>query len=164
MNHDSLDSSGSWQAIRGRGSLVFGIWRLKFPRRRRGYIFLISVLVIGAIASTTAVSLVLLGLASELTSLSVTQSAQAQELARTCVERALRSLRADLSYGDDESFTLTDGNCTIEVGGSGNNDRTLCATGTSADVVRRLEVDVARIYPSVLIDSWTEVEAFSLCP
>ena len=57
---------------------------------RNGYVFLISVLVIGAIAATTAISLILLGLASEQSGLSVIQSSQAYELAQACAERAFR--------------------------------------------------------------------------
>ncbi len=38
MNHGSRGSPGVWQAIRGRGSVVFDAWSLRFPRpaRRRG--------------------------------------------------------------------------------------------------------------------------------
>ncbi len=133
--------------------------------KREGYIFLISVLVIGAIASTTAISLVLLGLSSDLTGLSVAQSAQSYQLAHTCVERALRSLRADLTYAGDETLTLTGGSCNIlSVPGGGNAGRAICAEGQSNGVVRRLEVDLAAVYPAVRVSSWQEVSTFTLCP
>jgi hypothetical protein len=132
---------------------------------RPGYVFLISVLVIGAISATTAISLVLLGLASELTGFSVAQSAQAYELAQTCAERSLLSLRKDPAYAGSETFTLTGGTCTVQsIGGTGNANRTVCVEGHSADIVRRLEIGVARLYPSVRIASWEEVPSFSLCP
>ncbi len=137
---------------------------MTFLRSRPGYIFLISVLVIGAVAATTAISLVLLGLASEQTGNTVVQSDQSFEYAQTCIERALRSLRDDLTYGGDETFTFARGSCTLlSIGGSGNRDRTLCAEGRSGQSVRRLEILVRTLYPTVTIATWREVSIFSLC-
>ena len=133
-------------------------------RSRPGYIFLISVLVIGAVGATTAISLVLLGLASEQTSNTVVQSDQSFEYAQTCIERGLRSLRDDLTYGGDETFTFTRGSCTmLSIGGSGNRDRTLCAEGRSGRSVRRLEILIRSLYPAVTIATWREVGTFSFC-
>jgi hypothetical protein len=133
-------------------------------RRRPGYIFLISVLVIGAVASATSVSLILLGLASEQSGLTVVQSAQAIELAQACAERALLFLRSDLSYGGGETLVIPGGTCVIHhVGGSGNADRTLCLEGVSGLSTRRIEISVSAVYPSMLIGSWQEVDSFALC-
>lgn len=132
---------------------------------REGYVFLISVLVIGAVAASTAASLILLGLASEQTGLTVVQSAQALELAQTCAERTLRTLRSDLSYGGNETFTIGTGTCVVHsVGGSGNANRALCLEGRNGNAVRRVEILVRALYPQVKIASWREAETFSLCP
>lgn len=135
------------------------------PASRPGYIFLITVLVIGAIATTTAVTLVLLGLASEQTGLTLHQSAQAYEHAQTCAERTIRSLRSDLTYTGSETFVLTNGTCAVEdIAGTGNDNRIICVEGRSGRTVRRFEIVLREVYPSVKVASWTEVSAFSLCP
>jgi hypothetical protein len=132
--------------------------------RHPGYIFLISVLVIGSIATTTAVSLILLGLATQQTGLAVVQSAQALELAQTCAERGLRSLHADLTYAGGDTFSFTSGTCVIHhVGGAGNANRTLCVEGDSGNTVRRLEILIRKLYPQTTVASWKEVSAYSLC-
>lgn len=133
--------------------------------RRPGYVFLITVLVIGAIAATTAVSLVLLGLAAGQTGLTVAQSAQALANASTCAERTLRSLRLDPTYAGDETATLDRGTCTVlPVGGWGNEHRVLCMEGGVQNIVRRLEIELDEVFPSVKVRSWKEVESFTLCP
>lgn len=138
-----------------------------FPRlpSRPGFVFLIAALVIGIIVSGMAISLVLLGLGAQQSSLTVQQAAQAYENAQTCAERALKSLRADLSYDGGESFALGSGACSItRTGGSGNLDRSLCITGVSGKSTRRLELAIRKIYPAVKIISWREVDTFTRCP
>jgi hypothetical protein len=131
---------------------------------RSGYVFLISVLFIGAIAMTTAATLVVLGVGSIRSSISTTQSTQAMHNAETCVEQALRSLRASASYAGDETLTLTTGSCTLyPIGGSGNLNRVICAKGIVGNLVRRVEVRVSSLRPVGRITSWQEVADFHLC-
>jgi hypothetical protein len=133
---------------------------------RSGYIFLISVLVIGAIASAAALSLILLGLASEQSSHVTVTAIQAMEAAQTCAERALRSLRSDVTYEGGETVALTNASCAIRrIGGYGNDGRHLCVEGASGNAVRRLEIAILRLFPTAQIDGWEEVASFSsLCP
>ncbi|MFA6523775.1 MAG: hypothetical protein WCS85_05405 [Candidatus Peribacteraceae bacterium] len=134
-------------------------------RSRDGYVLLISVLAIGLIASSTVASLLLLGGASEKTAWSTSLSLQAMENARTCVERAFLELRADPTYAGDASLTLPNGSCELRpVGGTGNDTRTICASGEKMGVTRRLEVQAATIFPRLEIDFWREVASFTLCP
>src|SRR3989344_8749791 len=103
----------------------------KWPMvNRPAYVFLISVLFIGAIAMSTAATLVVLGVGSMKTSIATTHSTQAMHNAETCVEQALRSLRTSVSYDGDETITLTNGTCELlAIGGSGKTDRVTFATG-----------------------------------
>lgn len=131
---------------------------------RSGYIFLITILVVGVIASATATSLLLLGWAAEQNGQLMMQSAQSYEYAQTCVERALREVRADNEYGGGETIVFDLGECDIlPLGGSGSADRTICAEGRSGESTRRIEVDVSALYPSAVISSWQEVPTFTLC-
>ena len=85
-------------------------------RIRPGYIFLVAVLVTGAIATATAVSMLYLSLAAERNSYAIVQSAQALEYAQTCAERAIRTLRRDITYMGGHTITLgTDASCTLSV-------------------------------------------------
>ena len=136
-------------------------------RPRPAYVFLITVLVIGAIASVSATSLVLLGISRQQSSLTMLRSAQAMEFARTCAERALRSLRADLTYDGGQTVTFSEGSCTIRhLGGpAGNEERAICTQGQSDNVTRRLEISLTRVFPTTKITSWKEVASFTgLCP
>lgn len=133
-------------------------------KSRDGYIFLVTVLVIGVIASATAASLMLLGWAAEQNGLLLVQSTQAYEYAQTCAERTLRELRSDLGYAGNVTVTFERGSCQIHsIGGSANENRHICITGLSGDAVRRVQVDVAALFPSVRVRTWEEVSSFTLC-
>ncbi len=126
---------------------------------------LMTVLIIGAIAISTTITLLLVSGAAEGSAYTLGQSMQAMENAQTCVERALLSLRADLTYAGGETVVLSSGSCVIQpLGGSGNEDRQICAQGMVGSTLRRIEVSVAAVYPSVRVASWQEVTSFSLCP
>lgn len=132
---------------------------------RPGYVFLVTVLVIGVIATVTATSLMLLGWAAEQNGLLVSQSAQAFEYAQTCSERALKNLRDDPAYAGSGTIQFDSGSCTIHaIGGQGNDERTICSEGASGGNIRRLEIRITRLYPSILVRSWREVGSFSICP
>ncbi len=131
---------------------------------RPGYIFLLSVLSIGAIASATTISMILLGLAAQQNGATVVETTQAWEYAQSCVERSLHSLRQDPSYIGEQTITFARGTCQIySIGGAENVERTICVLGRSGDSVRRVEVKVKRLLPITMIDTWRETDAFTLC-
>lgn len=129
-----------------------------------GYIFLVTVLVLGAMAATTALSQLLLGWAAEENGILLAQSTQALEYARTCAERTIYNLRLDPTYAGERTFNLTRGSCSVQsVGGAGNLDRTICVSGSSGNTVRRFDILIAQLFPRVLISSWREVTTSTLC-
>jgi len=132
---------------------------------RPGYVFLLTVLVTGVIASTSALSLMLLAWAAEQNGYLFWESTQAYEYAQACAERTLRTLRSDLSYAGGETFSFAHGTCTVRpLGGSGNNDRALCVDATVGSALRRIEIVSSQIRPTTLISSWEEVGSFTRCP
>lgn len=134
-------------------------------RNRPGYVFLVTVLMIGAIASTTLLSLLLLGWAAEQNGYLTVQSQQGIEYMQTCAERAIRSLRLDPSYGGDERYSFGSNSCYIHViGGAGNLNRILCIDSTSGSVTSRMEIVIGRLFPSVVINAWQQVTTFTQCP
>jgi hypothetical protein len=131
----------------------------------KGYVFLVTVLMVGAIASATLLSLLLLGWAAMQNGALSMYSQQALEYANTCAERSLRSLRLDPTYNGEKRFWFGPDSCyTRLIGGAGNYNRTLCTEGVSFNVTRRLEIKIKRLYPTVQIESWQEVPAFTQCP
>ncbi len=131
---------------------------------RPGYAFLVTVLLIGAVASTVVASLLLLAAGTAKNSLAVQESAGALDNARSCAERALYLLRSDGSYAGGDTLSFTLGTCRIlTVGGEGNAARTLCVEGTVGEATRRLEIEIGQLIPTVSISSWREVPTFSLC-
>ncbi len=131
---------------------------------REGYVFLVTILMVGSIATATAVSLMLLSWAAEQNGFLVQRSTQAYEYANTCAERALRKLRIDPAYAGEETFSFATGSCSIlRIGGAGNERRTLCTSGEVDDISRRLQVNIDRLYPSVRINSWAEVLSSNAC-
>jgi hypothetical protein len=94
----------------------------------------------------------------------VEQSEQARSLSQTCAERALRSLWEDSEYSGGEELTFTEGECSIlPVGGSGNENRSVCTEGRVGRTIRRFEILLQRILPSIQVSAWREVERFTAC-
>lgn len=131
---------------------------------KNGYILLITVLIVGAIASAILSSVLLLGISLNQVSLSVLQANQALALAQGCAEHGLLRLHESPAYAGNEFIAIGTNQCEIlSVGGIGNNDRVLCAEGTMGDSVRRLEIVVNQVLPQTTIYSWQEVSVFTLC-
>jgi hypothetical protein len=133
-------------------------------KKQSGYILLITILIIGAIASAILSSLLLLGISSTQVSFSVQQSEEALAAAQACAEYALLKLRQSPSYAGSEFRTVGSYTCEVlAIGGIGNNNRALCTEGTSGDAIRRLEIAVNQILPQTKVFSWQEVSVFTLC-
>lgn len=133
---------------------------------RTGYILLLSILIVGTIASAAVTSALLLGTDNARTSLVVEQSTRAAALAQGCVEHALMELRDNPAYAGDELLAGFTGGGTCEIlpiGGAGNTNRIVCAEGRSGDAFRRVELIVAELFPVTKVFSWQDVPVFTLC-
>ncbi len=131
---------------------------------RGGYIFLISVLFVSAIAVSVLGSYLLLSIVSLQNGMTFQQSAQSLEYANTCAERGLMQLFLDSSYSGNETMNFSDGSCAIlVVGGYGNENRTLCTEGIAGSHTRRMEILISRLLPSIQIFAWQEVATITAC-
>lgn len=126
--------------------------------------FLVGVLLLGIVAISVTTSLVLFGIAARRNVFTLQQSSGARELAQICLERALRSLRADSNYSGGETFTFASGTCSIRALGTVGSERILCTEGRSGGTVRRFEASIGVLFPEVSVSSWREVTTFTLCP
>lgn len=149
---------------------IYDTARLKVPRysasgsasfrESKGYIALITVLVVGAIGVAICVSLLLLGLGSSRTSFSLEQSNQTKALANACAEEALQQIRDSTPFEGTGNLTLGQGTCTYTVTKLTGQNRTITATGTVGTIVRKVKVIIDAISPSINVTSWQEVADF----
>src|SRR4030042_7046490 len=100
----------------------------KYNKQQKGFITLISVLVIGAVGVAIALSLLLLGVGNSRTSFAVEQSNQAKALANACAEEALQQIREFTPFTGSDDFALGQGTCAYTVTTQGGQDRTVIAS------------------------------------
>lgn len=128
-----------------------------YDGRQDGYITLISILVVGAIGVAITVSLILLGLGSSRTSFTVEQSAQAKALANACAEEALQQIRDSTPFTGSGNLTLGQGTCNYTVTSQGGQNRTITSSGTVGTIIRKVNVIINTINPTIAVTSWQEV-------
>jgi len=126
----------------------------------QGFITLISVLIVGTVGLAITVSLLLLGSASARTSFAYQQSHQAKALTNACAEEALQQIRDATLFTGTGNLTFGRGTCYYTVTNQGFQNRTIIASGTVGSVVRKVNLTVAGIVPSIVVSSWQEVADF----
>jgi len=129
-------------------------------KNRRGYITLISVLVVGAVGVAIATALLMLGLTSSRTGFALVQSNQAKALANACAEEALQQIRDLTPYVGTDGLSIGSGTCTYTVTSQGGQNRTIASLGTVGTTLRKVEVILDQIYPHLVVVSWQEVADF----
>lgn len=126
----------------------------------RGYITLISILIVGAVGVAITLSLILLGLASSRTSFAVEESNQAKALANACAEEGLQQISGSILYTGSGGLSLGQGSCSYVVTAGVGQARTVTASGTVGDISRKVRVELDSINPQINITSWQEVADF----
>ena len=136
------------------------MFKTKKLNNKRGYITLMSVLIVGAIGTAIAVSLILLGLGVSRNSFALEQSNQAKALANSCAEEALQQIRDSTPFTGTGSLSSSQGDCEYEVVNDGGQDRTITASSTVKTIVRKVKVTIDTINPDINIVLWQEVGSF----
>ena len=126
-----------------------------------GYVLLLSTLVVGAVGTAIATSILMLSVGNNLNSLAAEQSAQALANATACMEDTLEQLRLDDTYVGDTTINFEQGSCTIEPVVVSGGFHVIQVTGTVNTIVRKLEVEVDDIGPPTVIESWRDVDTFT---
>lgn len=134
--------------------------RTAMPAGRQGFITLTSVLLVSAIGSTIAVSLVLLGLASGRTGFAFVQSLQSRALADACMEEALERIRDSGPFTGTGALVLGQGTCSFTVTSQGGQVRTATASGSVGTTIRKVKTTIDKINPAIHVTSWQEVADF----
>ena len=137
---------------------------------KRGFIALISVLIITAVSIIIGTTVVLKSISHASMSASELYSAQAWASANGCVEYVLGQYSVSTSTWDFSTTTGYKGNETRNIGGipcyiaaitaTGTGYNLIKASSTVSSYVRKLQVIVATDTPQSVISSWQEVGDF----
>lgn len=122
-----------------------------------GYIAILSTLIVGAVALTVATAVLLLGISSRQSTLVAQQAVQARKSVDGCAEEALMQIQANTSFTGTNTGTFSGVSCSYTVANTGSATRTISATTTSGNVVRKVIVYVTINASSISITSWQEV-------
>jgi hypothetical protein len=129
-------------------------------KQRSGYIALLSVIIVGAIATTIAVTFTLLGIGLSATSFAQEQASQARGLANACLEEGLQQIRNSVPYTGSGNLSIGQGTCTYTVTNLGGSNRLVIASSTVGTIIRKVQTNVTAIRPLIVTNSWLEVADF----
>lgn len=132
-------------------------------KKHPGFIALITVIAVGAVGLTIAIVLLLSGVGTSRTSLSVSQSTQAKGAANACAELALGAIQANITiatpvtanYVVDSVLNI---NCSYTLSGTSPNYiiTAIGTAGSNSNVTRRVNITLNRVGPTLNISSWQE--------
>jgi len=127
--------------------------------KRTGFVALLSMLIISAVATTIAVGLLLRSIGENQMAITNDLSQRAQLAATSCAEYGLQQLGNSNSYAGNATLTVDSGDtCHIGIpGGSGNTSRTLVTTSTILDVTQTINIRITSLRPQLKISSWQDV-------
>ena len=132
----------------------------KYNRKNNGFVTLVSVLAIGAVGVAIAVSLLLLGVGNSRTSLAYQQSNQAKALTSACAEEALQQIRDSTPFTGSGNLSLGQGTCSFTVTSQGGQNRTITVSGSVSTIIKKVEIVIDKITPTIEVVSWQEVLDF----
>lgn len=128
--------------------------------KKKGFITLMSVLIVSAVGLSISISLILLGLGASRSSFALEQSKQAQSLAILCAEEGLQQIRNSTPFAGTGNLTVGLGTCTYTVINLTGQNRTITASGTIGTIIRKIAISIDQINPQINITSWQEVADF----
>ena len=130
-------------------------------KRKRGFITLMSVIVIGAVGTSVALTLLLLGTDSLRSTQNLFESAKTKSYVDACAEKALLSIRKNINYTRNKTTTYPDGSCVIlPIEGSGSQTPTVKVESTVSGTKRRAKISVKQVSPQLKLNYWKEPADF----
>jgi hypothetical protein len=133
---------------------------LEQSRFRRGYIALISVLLIAAIGSAVMISVIASGVLATKTDFALQQSGSARILASSCAEEALQKILETSTTTGNGNLTIASGTCSYIITSTGGQNVTISATGILGTISSKIKVILATTTPGITLSSWEEVADF----
>jgi hypothetical protein len=134
--------------------------RLIYKNKFGGYITLLSVMVVGAVALSFTTAALMASVNSSKASMLSQRSAVALSLAKSCATEALEKMRLDNAFIGTGTITLPEGSCDYQVLNLGGQDREIRAAGVSEVSVKKIRVVIDALSPLINIAEWREVTEF----
>lgn len=125
---------------------------------QKGYITLIAVIVVGALATAVGIAFLSRGITSSKNTISLEASIRAHINADTCAERALEQIRTATSDINPGRITFDDGSCSYTIRDNGGAGRTISAMGISGTGIQKISVEIEGLNPFITVSSWSAVE------
>jgi len=126
----------------------------------KGYIALISVILMAAIGSALMISLIASGIDASKTDFSLQQAGSARSLASSCTEEALQIILETSTTTGSGNLTVASGTCSYFITSINGQNITINATGVLGTVTRKIQVVIATTTPGISLSSWEEVADF----
>lgn len=127
---------------------------------RRGYIALLSVIIVGAIGTAIMLSVMLSGINSAKTDLALQQAGSAKVSAASCGEEALQKLLETGTTSSNGSLIIGSSTCSYVITSQNGQNITINSTGISGAATSKVKIVVATTSPAILLSSWQEVGDF----
>jgi len=125
--------------------------------RQAGYVALLTVLIVGAVAAAIATTLLSTGADSQRTALVVQQSKQARALAVACGQEAVQKIHDNIAFSGTNTLSQGAGSCSYTVTQPATTIRGITATGTVGTMTRKLTASATVGTTTVTLGSWKEV-------
>ncbi|MBI2097783.1 MAG: hypothetical protein HYT46_02545 [Candidatus Vogelbacteria bacterium] len=130
---------------------------IKLETEARGFMALVTVIIIAATALVMSLNSSLLGLGTLEFGTLVAGGGEAASLADACVEEALQRLRVNQSYSGDPALSIFGGTCIITVTDLGGGERQATVIATQGDFTKRVEVNMTLGVRTVTVSHWQEL-------
>lgn len=127
----------------------------------RGYIALISILIISAVLTLIVFSASHLSISQLTMALEKNQAKESYYLAQACAEEALMKLKEDVGYRGNEVLNIDGHTCNIlNVEGRGNKDRVVKTSSNAYNQVKKIKITIKEVNPLLDFKSWLQVAEF----
>lgn len=126
---------------------------------KKGYIALLSVMLISAIGITIMIALIATGVNASKTDFSLQQSGGARAMASSCAEEALQKILETSTTSAVGNLIIASGTCSYLITSS-SSIVTINATGFLGTVTSKIKVVIATTSPAIILSSWEEVADF----
>lgn len=125
--------------------------------KEQGFISLLAVLIVGALATATAITMLSSAIDSSRQGTVAIQQMQARNAAHSCAEEALQQIHDDVIFSGTHTLNLGDKSCTYTVSATGQFTRSILAQATINNVNSTVAVYATIGISSISIISWQEV-------
>jgi hypothetical protein len=127
------------------------------PNSESGYIALITVLIVSAAATAIALTMLATGTDAQRSANIQQQSKQARALAVACGQEAAQQIHDNMAFGGTVTTPLGQGSCTYTVTKTSATVRTIAATGTVGNVIKKVQASMTIGAAAVAIGTWSDV-------